>query len=173
MRNCTRYVAALVLAVSAVFAQNISGDWQGTVKTGSQETGRYRYLLHIVKEKNGWGGTVRTIDQRIDWGGVRPVGSVSLQGSDLKFSVEEPRGSFEGKVSPDWTSIAGTWKEGSPRRLEFLRPTKETEWRDDPRHSVQFISRLLESTSTPRLSRLPATGQHGGEGHGVRPDGGL
>lgn len=137
----TRLVSLLALATSTLIAQDISGDWQGTVKTGDRETGRYRYLLHIVKGNNGaWNGTVRTIDQKIDWGGVRSLASLSVQGSDLKFSVEGPDGSYEGKVSTDCTSISGTWKQGpAPQQLEFLRPNKESEWRDDPRHTAQLI----------------------------------
>ena len=142
MTMITWVMSSLALASSAVIAQDISGDWQGTVKTGDRETGRYRYLLHIVEDNNGaWSGTVRTIDQRVDWGGTRPLKSLSLHGSDLQFSVEDPDGRYEGKLSPDWTSIAGTWKQGpSPQQLEFLRPTKDTAWRDDPRHTAQLIN---------------------------------
>ena len=141
MRNCTLLLALLAFGGSALFAQDISGDWQGAIKTSGRETGRYRYLLHIVKERSGaWSGTVRTIDQRIDWGGLRDISSLSLTDAELKFMVEQPDGSFEGKVSPDLSSIAGTWKQGQAQQLEFVRPTKETAWRDDPRHTTQFIT---------------------------------
>ena len=141
MRMSILFACSLALIASALFAQNISGDWQGTVRTGDRETGRYRYLLHIVKDNSGaWSGTVRTIDQRIDWGGVRPLGSLSLHGSELRFSVEGPDGNYEGTVAPDCTSITGTWKQGpSPQQLEFLRPAKGTEWRDDSRHTALLI----------------------------------
>jgi len=123
-------------------AQDISGDWQGTIKTGDQETGRIRYLLQIIKAQNGaWGGTLRTIDQRIDWGGVRTVSSMTLAGSELRFIMEQPDRTYEGKVSPDLTSIAGTLTGGqSPQHLEFVRPTNDTAWRDDPRHTTQLVS---------------------------------
>ena len=142
MAAITRFVFSLALLAGALFAQDIGGDWQGTIKTGDRETGRYRYLLHVSKDHSGaWTGTVRTIDQRIDWGGIRPLVSLSLQGSNVRFGVEGPDGSYEGKVSPDCTSIMGTWKQGpSPQQLEFLRPTKETEWHDDPRHTAQLIN---------------------------------
>jgi non-heme chloroperoxidase len=141
MRNCAVWLVLLVSGAGALLAQDISGDWQGTIKTGDRETGRYRYLLHIVKKKNGaWSGTVRMIDQRIDWGGLRPVSSLSLAGTDFKFVIEQPDGSYEGKVSPDLTSITGTWKQGQSQQLEFVRPTKETLWRDDPRHTTQLIT---------------------------------
>ena len=141
MRNCTFLLALFASGPGTMFAQDISGDWQGTIKTGDRETGRYRYVLHIVKEKNrSWSGTVRTIDQRIDWGGLRPLSSLGLAGADLKFATEQPDGSFEGKVSPDLTSISGAWKQGQSQQLEFVRPTKETLWRDDPRHTTQLIT---------------------------------
>jgi pimeloyl-ACP methyl ester carboxylesterase len=141
MRTSILLACLLALAASALFAQDISGDWQGAVKTGDRETGRYRYLLHIVKGNNGaWNGTIRTIDQRIDWGGVRPLSSLSVQGTDFKFTIEQPDGSYEGKVNADCTSITGTWKQGQTQQLEFVRPTKDTEWRDDPRHSAQIIT---------------------------------
>ncbi len=128
-------------ASCALCTQDISGDWQGIVKTGAQETGRYRYVLHIAKENSGaLAGTIRTIDQRIDWGAAKPVSSLSLQGSTLKFSVNAPDRIFQGKVSPDGASIAGAWIEGQSRQLEFLRPTKETEWRDESPHTAQFIT---------------------------------
>ena len=141
MRNCTLLLVFFACGAGALSAQDISGDWQGTIKTGDRETGRYRYLLHIVNEKNGsWSGTVRTIDQRIDWGGLRPVSSMTLAGADFKFVIEQPDGSYEGKVSPDLRSIAGTWKQGQSQQLEFVRPTSETLWREDPRHTTQLIA---------------------------------
>jgi len=85
MRHRTLLLALLAFGVGALFAQDIGGDWQGTIMTGGKETGRYRYLLHIVKEKNGaWSGTVRTIDQRIDWGGLQALSSLSLVDADFK-----------------------------------------------------------------------------------------
>jgi len=141
MRHRTFFLVFLAFGAGALFAQDITGDWQGTIMTGGRETGRYRYLLHIVKEKNGaWSGTVRTIDQRIDWGGLQPVSFVSLVGVEFKFVIEQPDGSYEGKVSPDLTTIAGTWKQGQSQQLEFVRPTAETVWRDDTRHTTQLIT---------------------------------
>jgi non-heme chloroperoxidase len=140
MRDRTLLLALLACGAGALFAQDIGGDWQGTLKTGDRETGRYRYLLHIVKEKNGsWSGTLRTIDQRIDWGGVRQVSSLGLAGSDFRFATQQPDASYEGKLSPELNSITGTWKQGQSQQLEFVRPTKETHWHDDPRHTTQFI----------------------------------
>jgi len=142
VRRTTLFLCATAsLLASVLSAQDISGDWQGTIKTGSQETGRYRYVLHIAKENGGaWKAALQTIDQRIDWGAAQSVNSLNLQGSNLKLSVVAPDGTFEGRVSAGGDSIAGTWMQGPPRQLEFLRPTAETKWHDESPHTVQFIT---------------------------------
>ncbi len=130
----------LLWAVAAVCAQDISGDWQGTIKTGNQETGRYRYLLHIAEELNGsLGGTIRSIDQRLDWESAIPLRSLNVQGSQLKFTISAPDRSYEGVIATDGASITGAWI-GQSRKLEFVRPTEKTRWRDTSPHSSQFFT---------------------------------
>jgi len=58
----------------------------------------------------------------------------------VSFSLDEPDASYEGEVSSDGNSIAGTWKQGPPQKLEFARATKEAEWRDQSPHKIQFIT---------------------------------
>src|ERR1700683_1325750 len=92
VRRATFFVCATAsLLASALFAQDISGYWQGTIKTGFQENGGYRHVLHVAKENGGaWKAALQTIDQRIDWGAAQPVSSLTIQGSNLKFSVDAP-----------------------------------------------------------------------------------
>jgi hypothetical protein len=88
-------VAFVALLGSSLHAQDIAGDWQGTLKIGDG----LRIILHIVKGDNGgWNGVMYSIDQTTD--GI-PVSSLTMQGTDLKFSVEQIRGSYEGKLSPE------------------------------------------------------------------------
>jgi hypothetical protein len=50
-------------------AQDISGDWQGTLKAGAQEI---RILLQIAKSGNGeWRATMLSIGQTPDRGPAR------------------------------------------------------------------------------------------------------
>lgn len=120
---------------SSLYAQEIAGDWQGTLKLGAG----LRIILHITKEDNGsWNGMMYSIDQTTD--GIK-VNSLSLVGSDLKFSVDQVHGSYEGKLSPDGASISGTWTQGSPLPLELKRATKETAWPIDASpHTMQFVT---------------------------------
>src|SRR5258705_4726099 len=120
---------------STLYAQDITGDWQGTLKAGAG----LRVILHIVKGDNGgWNAMMYSIDQGTD--GI-PVSSLTLQGSDLKFSVEPIHGNYEGKLSADGNSIAGTWTQGPPLPLDLQRATKETAWPiDAATHTVSFVT---------------------------------
>jgi alpha/beta hydrolase fold len=128
-------IAVAMLLGGTLNAQDIAGDWQGTLKIGDG----LRIILHIVKGDNGgWNGVMYSIDQSTD--GI-PVSSLTIQGSDLKFSVQQIRGSFEGKLSPDGNSIAGTWTQGAPLPLDLQRATKETAWPiDAASHTVSFVT---------------------------------
>src|SRR5438445_10182607 len=99
-------VVALLLG-SVLHAQDIAGDWQGTLKAGRQEL---RTIIHIEKAENGgWKATMYSIDQTTD---AIPVTSVTLDGSNLKLAVDAVRGRCEGKVGADGASIEGTWTQG-------------------------------------------------------------
>ena len=128
-------IAFATLLGSSLYAQDIAGDWQGTLKMGAG----LRLILHITKGDSGsWNGMMYSIDQTPD--GMK-VNSLTLVGSDLKFSVDPIHGSFEGKLSPDGASISGTWTQGSPLPLELQRATKETAWPIDASpHTMQFVT---------------------------------
>jgi hypothetical protein len=66
-------------------AQNIAGDWQGTLKAGPQEL---RLVLAIDKSADGkWDATFSSIDQSPDWGARTPIDSITLQGANVKFAI--------------------------------------------------------------------------------------
>jgi pimeloyl-ACP methyl ester carboxylesterase len=127
-------LAAFITCIA--HAQDITGDWQGTLKAGSQQL---RIVLHVAKGDNGsWNGTLYSIDQGPD---AIPVTSLNLQNSNLKFTVDAIRGSYDGNLSADAASIDGTWTQGQPMPLVFQRATKETAWpHDSSPHTTQFIT---------------------------------
>lgn len=116
MRNVFYCLVLSLVAGSSVFAQNIEGDWQGTLNAGPQQL---RLVLHVAKAGEGLTATVDSIDQ-----GARgiPVNSIKLSGSALQFAMETIGGAYRGKVSPDGSSIAGTWTQsGGSLALTFTR----------------------------------------------------
>jgi pimeloyl-ACP methyl ester carboxylesterase len=126
------------MAASVLCGQDISGDWQGTLKVGAQDL---RTILKIARaDDGGWKATMISIDQSPDRGAGMGFNSITLEGSDLKFSLDAVGGHYEGKVSADGNSIAGTWNQGQPKPLEFQRATPETAWKDPSPHTVQFVA---------------------------------
>jgi hypothetical protein len=112
-------LALVALGVSTAFtahAQNIAGDWQGTLDTGQAQLS---LALHITKgDDDSYRATLDSIDQGAN--GI-PVTSVSLKGSKLSLVVDAVNGTYEGNVNADGTQIAGTWSQGQSFSLNFTR----------------------------------------------------
>jgi hypothetical protein len=147
MRRSAIWFGVLAMLFGATLsAQDIAGDWQGTLKAGPQEL---RVVLAIDKSADGkWNATFSSIDQNPDWGARTLVDSINLRGSDLTFAIRALRGSYEGKFSADGASINGAWIQGRPLPLEFRRATPETAWKDPSRHTMQFVT-VDKTTNKP------------------------
>lgn len=128
--------ALATLIAFPTFAQDIAGDWQGTLKAGGQEL---RLIVKIGESASGgWKATLYSIDQSPN---PIPVSAVTLLGGNLKLNIEAVRGTYEGKVSADGNAVVGTWTQGAALPLELRRATKQTAWQIDPsNHKVQFIN---------------------------------
>jgi hypothetical protein len=105
-----------VLLGSSLYAQDIAGDWKGTISTPALEV---RVALHITKTPNG--GLNATMDS-VDQGALGlAVSSMALKTSTLKFTVAAANGTYEGKVAPNGSSIDGIWTQAGPYPLRFER----------------------------------------------------
>jgi hypothetical protein len=119
MKRFMGVTALIFLAAGVSRAQDIAGDWQGTLSAGGQEL---RLVLHITKAPdNSLKATLDSIDQ--PGANVIPVSSISLKDSKLDLGVEMVHGTYEGKVAPDGNTITGTWSQGAALPLEFKRAT--------------------------------------------------
>lgn len=120
MKKFMVLTALIVLTATIARAQDIAGDWHGTLSAGGQEL---HLVLHITKAPdNSLKATLDGIEQR--GGNGIPVSSISLKDSKLNLEVAMVHGSYEGKVAPDGGTIAGTWTQGAALPLEFKRATK-------------------------------------------------
>ena len=122
-----RFVVVLVLVAlshgAAAQAPNMAGNWQGTLQAGKE-------LRIVFVIANADGGGLRATMHSIDQGGQGiPVNTATLQGSTLRMSVAVITGNFEGTVSPDGQTIAGTWTQGAGNlSLTLRRATPDTAW---------------------------------------------
>ncbi len=127
------FLLGSVLSV-ALHAQEVAGNWQGTMQTAS----RLRAVLRISKaECNGLDGTLYTLGDD-----PHPIGltSVTLLNRVLRFSIDSLGATYEGTLSADGSSIQGTFSQGQAISLDFDRATPETAWALDPTpHKVQFV----------------------------------
>ena len=105
-------------AVTFARAQDIAGDWKGTLSAGGAEL---RLVLHVTKAADGsLKATLDSVDQGAN--GI-PVNSVTLKDSKLSLDVATVHGTYEGTVAADGKSIKGTWSQGAALPLEFTRGT--------------------------------------------------
>src|SRR6478736_5763057 len=96
-----------LLTTAVGFAQDITGDWNGTLKVNGAEL---RLALHITKNPDGTlKSTLDSLDQNAK--GI-PVASTTLKDSALSLKVEAAHAMYEGKVSADAKEIDGTWTQG-------------------------------------------------------------
>jgi pimeloyl-ACP methyl ester carboxylesterase len=129
-------VVGLLLLTSSIYAQELAGDWQGTLQAGNPQ------LRLIIKfrpaDSGGWTGALYSIDQGFDRGLRQPLVSIARQGEQLQFVVEGGRGAFEGRIAGD--TIEGTWTQRQAQRLVLRRATPETAWNDPAAHSSQLVT---------------------------------
>lgn len=107
---------AFLLFAAVCFAQDITGDWNGTLHANGAEL---RLVLHIGKNPDGsLEATLDSVDQGAN--GI-PVRSATLKDSKLSLDVQAVRGTYEGKVNADASEISGTWTQGTSLDLDFHR----------------------------------------------------
>lgn len=117
-----RIIALAVLSVGALFAQDITGAWQGTLQTPQQAL---RIVIKISKADTGLKAVMYSIDQA----GQGIAGVVTQQGSTVKVSVPGIGGAYEGKLDADGVVLVGTWTQGgAPMPMNLKHVTSEATW---------------------------------------------
>jgi uncharacterized protein (TIGR03435 family) len=116
---------AIASAQAAATKTDIVATWQGTLHIASQKD--LRIVLKVTKTD---AGVLKATNYSIDQGGQGiPVSTISFQDGELKFSVDQIDGTYDGKMAPDGKSVTGQWKQGpNPLQLIFERATTETAW---------------------------------------------
>jgi pimeloyl-ACP methyl ester carboxylesterase len=136
-KTLSPFIIATLLAAGCRHAQDISGNWQGTLAIPQGRP--LRIVLQISRGDDGVrNAKFYSIDQSTDGYGAGPI---TVQDPKAKFVLKFPQASYEGELSADGDSIAGTWIQGSRLPLNFERATQATAWPiDATHHSVQFVT---------------------------------
>src|SRR5262249_14098963 len=103
---CT--IASLfVFSAAALFAQDLTGTWQGTLTLPNGK--ELRTVVKVSKEGAAMRGLMYSIDQGA---GAIPINPVTLQGAAVKMAMPGIGGEYEGKLEADGKTITGTFKQG-------------------------------------------------------------
>ena len=84
IRRLIWFIVVATFAVSSSYAQDISGDWQGSLKAGPQDL---RIILKVTRADSGeWKATMLSIDQSPD----RGTGMVTTLNQPLRREAPSP-----------------------------------------------------------------------------------
>jgi len=110
------WVVALAIATGGpLFAQNITGTWQGSL---AAQQGRPPLRI-VVKTSRGDDEKLKAVMYSIDQGGrAFTASAASMQGSTFKMSVAAIGAEYEGKLGEDGNTITGTWTQGRLRETK-------------------------------------------------------
>jgi len=109
---------------TALQAQDITGNWQGTVQPPGQQQQKIRVLFKIGQENDKLTATIYTVDRPSP-----PIATtISRDGLNVKITIPSINGKYDGKLSADGNSITGTLTQGAELPLTLVRATPETAW---------------------------------------------
>ena len=104
---------------SSIKPADVAGDWIGTLDLGAM---KLRTVFHITNAADGLKATIDSPDQNAT--GL-PVSSVELSGSSIKLESKRLNAIYEGKISSDFATLDGTWKQGAGEWPLLLKRVKD------------------------------------------------
>jgi len=149
--------------VSAPGAQVLSGTWQGTLQVAR---GPLRLVLRVSLGDNG---ELRVVTHSIDEGpNAFAASAVTSQDGTVRVVIPALNATFEGRLSAEGNSIAGTWSQGRAWPLTLVKATAETAWaipapaptrapmapNADPAFEVASITPSIPGDTRPPLIQL-------------------
>ncbi len=111
---------------TAPMPRDIVGTWQGTLHVAAINKD-LRIVNKISKDDKG---KLKVMDYSIDQGGQgMAANKASFEDGVLKYSIDAIEGKYEGKMSADGKTIAGTWTQGGgDLPLNMERTTPDNAW---------------------------------------------
>jgi uncharacterized protein (TIGR03435 family) len=121
--NKLRMAALAALSACVLYAQDATGIWQGTLTVQGKEL---RIMFKVSKgDDGGLKSQMYSIDQT-----PQPIATtISVAGSAMKISVPGAGATYEGKIDPDGSVMAGTWSQGGGSLpLNMKHVTADAAW---------------------------------------------
>jgi len=112
----------LTAVAQAPIAQNLAGDWRGTLGAGATSL---PLVLHLTAAPDG--KLSATLDSPSQGGFGIPGNNVQVSGSNFSFEVPSVHGSYTGTLSADGKTITGTWTQGKSLPLVLKQTASAAE----------------------------------------------
>jgi pimeloyl-ACP methyl ester carboxylesterase len=127
-------IAAFLASFATAQAHDLTGSWQGSI-TG-------RRVVRIIGTSEKYRGEMFLLGDVDGTLNGNPLSSISLQSHHVHFQTDRRFGIFDGEMSADGNSIAGTWRSTyATRPLTLKRATPKTAWTIDPSpHKTRFVT---------------------------------
>ena len=128
-----------LLCGPVLFAQDLTGDWQGILEAGPR---KLRMIAHFEQpEGAATKATLYSIDENPDRGAGIPVDSVTVKDGSVQVAIAALRGSYHGTLAADGNSMTGDWSQGGAAiPLTLTRATPETAFPHASSHAVKFVT---------------------------------
>lgn len=120
----TAFLFLTPLLGTTLLAQEITGNWQGTLQPPQGPA--LRLVLKISQENEKFKALAYSIDRNPQ---PIPATAITRDGPAIKISFSAIAGAYEGRLNADGNSMAGTWKQDSlTAPLRLTRATPQTAW---------------------------------------------
>ena len=118
----TLVLLAIGMFAGALRAQDLVGNWQGTLEAGKG----LRTVIKVTKDDGKLKGVMYSVDQG---GQPLPMTSIGLDGKAVSFGIKMLDVSYAGTLNPDGNSISGSaTQNGQTHTLNLVRVNAETMW---------------------------------------------
>ena len=146
---------------------DIAGTWQGTLHIPKTDQHPQIDLRLVFKISRADAGALKAVWYSIDQGSQSvPLATINFQDGVLKFTSAMVPRSYEGKMSGDGKSIAGTWMEDTtPIPLLLERANADTAW------AIPEPPKPMAADANPGFDVVtikPSVPGAGGKGFGFR-----
>jgi uncharacterized protein (TIGR03435 family) len=144
----------VVLLPGLAGAQNLAGNWQGALNVGKE-------LRLVFTIANADGGGFRGVMYSIDQGGQGLPATITVQGSVVRMAMTGLGASFEGTLTADGNTLAGTFTQGGKGLpLSLQRATPDTAWAiPQPPKPMAADARAVFDVATIKLSNPNTPGK--------------
>jgi uncharacterized protein (TIGR03435 family) len=115
-------IIGMATASHALQVRSLIGTWQGTLQVGAREQ---RIVMKISTDAGGLRALLYSIDQGPQ---ATPSATFTAPDGNVKISFPGTSAKYEGKLSSDGNSLAGTWTQFQTVALNLVRATGETAW---------------------------------------------